>query len=67
MQQDRLFRLAPEALTLHAHYVGGSGWQLRVAVRAQGDQWSDEAWVHYDHLTTQELLDTIEGDLSSRL
>lgn len=67
MLQQHLPTLAPEALVLQADYVGGSGWHLQIAIRAQFERWGDSTWTHYGGLTTEEMLQTIEDHLSSRL
>lgn len=59
MDQQRLFRLAPEAFHLQATYVAGEGWRCTAGLRRQGESWDDSPRVVYDHLTTPELLDVI--------
>lgn len=67
MAQNRLFALAVEAVTLQALFIAGEGWHLQIGVRRQAEPWGDQAWVHYDHLNTAEMLQVIEDHLSAVL
>lgn len=59
MIQERLFRLAPEAMHLQATYVHGEGWRVAAGLRRQDESWDEVERVVYDHLTTPELVDVI--------
>lgn len=65
--QQRLFRLAPEAIVVQAHFQPGEGWRLSLQVRRGDEGWADVAPGFYSHLTTPELLDVILADLSTQL
>lgn len=67
MTQQRLFRLAVEALVMNATYEPGQGWSLRCAERRQGEPWADECWTEYAGLTTSELLQVLSDHFGSRL
>ena len=65
--QTRLFRLAPEAVTIQAHFVGGEGWELLIRVRRGDETWDDSHQEHYSFLTTTELVDVLTADLAGAL
>lgn len=67
MQQDRLFRLAPEVVSFHAAFVGGEGWQVTIRMRRQGEHWDDAYEAHYSHLTTEELADVVCAEVCAQL
>lgn len=67
MQQERLFRLAVEAVVVQAHFVPGEGWRLHITTRRGDEEWSDAVARWYDRLTTPELADVLEADLRSEL
>lgn len=67
MQQERLFRLAPEAVTLSAHFVPGQGWSATWSVRRGDEQWSDAYRADYSSLSSAELVDVIEAEASELL
>jgi hypothetical protein len=66
-EQQRLFPLAVEVVNLHALHHAGEGWSVGIAARRQGEPWGDAAWTQYSHLSTAELIQTIEDHLSSVL
>lgn len=67
MQQERLFRLAVEAMHLQVTFEGASGWHLSVGYRRQDEEWSDAYRCDYDHLTTPELAQVMVEELSRAL
>jgi hypothetical protein len=67
MQQEKLFRLAYEAIALNAHYCHGEGWRLVVTARRQDETWDEAHQATYDRLTTDELADVICVEASDRL
>lgn len=67
MEQTRLFRLAPEAMTAQAHYRPGEGWVLVVRVRRGDESWEEASEGFYSHLVTSELLDVLQADLERAL
>lgn len=67
MREERLFRLAYEAINLTAVYEHGHGWRLRVVARRQDEQWDEAQLVEYSRLTTDELADVICVEASDRL
>lgn len=67
METMRLFRLAPEAVSVSAHFVPREGWTLTVVVR-RGDETFEEAHREtYGCLSTPELVDVLCADLSLAL
>lgn len=67
MHQLRMFRLAPEALTINAHHVGGEGWSLKVQMRRGDETWQDAYTEQYTHLTTAELVDVLDAVVTQTL
>ena len=67
MHQDQLFKLAPEALSVSARFVGGEGWSVVVAMRRQGEPGESAYRATYSHLGTSELADVIEREVASQL
>lgn len=67
MQQERLFRLAVEAINVQVTFVPGEGWSMRAGWRRQDECWSDAQRVEYSHLTTPELVDVIDAELGRAL
>lgn len=60
-------RWAPEAIVCQAHYEPGRGWAVYLRIRGGGQAWDEAPADLFDHLSTPELLDTIEGVLSRKL
>lgn len=67
MTQERLFRLAVEAMHLHVTFVPGDGWHFTVTYRRQGESWSDAYRVDYDRLSTSELADLLGEEVGGAL
>ena len=67
MQQERLFRLAVEAMHLQCTFEGSSGWRLNVAYRRQDESWPDAYRVCYSHLSSTELADALGEELTRAL
>lgn len=67
MRQDRLFRLAVEALGFNAHHEPGRGWRLAVVVRRGDEHWDDAHKELYEALSTPELADVIAEELARAL
>lgn len=65
--QARLFRLAPEALAISAHFEARAGWRVTVKVRRADEEWDEARSRVYSHLTTEELFDVIVADLAAGL
>ena len=56
MIEQRLFRLAPEAIVSTAVFDPGDGWRVTVTMRRQDEDWDTAATRRFDHLTTTELV-----------
>jgi len=65
--QERLFRLAVDAVTIQANHDAGEGWRLVVITKRQDEQWADAVRSEYSRLSTEELLDVIDSELAGRL
>ena len=65
--QERLFRLALEALSVRASYRPGKGWELVVNSRRGDETWEEAPSRTYTHLSTPELFDVIVADLERAL
>jgi len=63
MEQERLFRLAVDAINVHASHEGGRGWRVGIRARRGDEEWSDVAGRDYTYLSTDELLDVIAAEL----
>lgn len=66
-EQERLFRLALDALSVSARYVGGKGWEVVIQARRGAERWEEAEKRSYDHLTTPELMDVLCADLERAL
>jgi hypothetical protein len=67
MAQQRLFRLAVEAVHLTAVHTGADGWRLTVGYRRQDEPWSSAYRVDYDHLSSSELADIVGEEIARAL
>jgi len=67
MEQIRLFRLATEVIHIHSTFVAGEGWHVTFTSRRQDESWADTRPSTYSHLTTDELLQVIDAELSTAL
>jgi len=67
MQEQRLFRLAPEAVIISAYYEPAEGWRLRAVVRRQDESWSEAGESLYWRMTSQELVDVICEEVCGRI
>ena len=67
MIEQRLFRLAYEAISLSAVYVPGEGWRLTVVARRADEPWTEAHRATYSHLMTDELADVICCEAADRL
>lgn len=65
--QMRLMRGEAEALTLTAHYEPRCGWTFRLRLRHTLETWPEATDDRYDHLTTEELYDTLCAALAAQL
>ena len=65
--EQRLFRLAPEAVIASAHYVHGHGWLFVFKLRRGDESWEEAEEVRYSDLTTEELADVICATAESLL
>lgn len=61
--QERLFRLAVEALNVSAVHEWNRGWRVTIGARRQDEEWSDAGRRTYTYLTTEELFDVIVAEL----
>lgn len=67
-QEHRSLQLgAPEAVAVTASYVAGSGWQLAIGVRRQFQSWASASRGRYSYLTTEEMFEVIEAELTTEL
>lgn len=64
---DRLFFVAPDAISYSATYVHPEGWRLVASSRTSGEQFQASDRETYNALSTAELIDVILADLSTRL
>lgn len=64
MDQERLFRLAVEVVHVACYFEPGRGWRLEIGARHQGEGWVDADRQSYTCLSTDELVDTIDGALA---
>jgi len=67
MQEQRLFRLALEALVVNCFYEPSEGWRANVIAHRQGEPWSDAEESMYFRLSSAELMDVICEEVSRRL
>lgn len=67
MEQQRLYRLSVDALTISAHHELRKGWTLSIGARHGDETWAEVDWHKFDHLTTPELYDVICADLAKVL
>lgn len=67
MQQLRMFRLAPEAIVVSAHFTPREGWTASVQMRRQDELWSEVQPSVYGCLTTSELYDVLCAELERQL
>jgi len=67
MGQERMFRLAVDALSVSARYHGGHGWEVVIQVRRGEEKWEDAEKRAYDHLSTPELADVLCSDVCRAL
>jgi hypothetical protein len=63
MDQERLFRLAVEALTVSAHRDGYGRWHIALRARRGDEGWQDGYWASYELLTSAELVDVLAAEL----
>lgn len=67
-QEQKLFRLAVDAIMISAHYERGFGWVCVIKLRRGDEDWHENVeGDRYDGLTTEELVEVIDAHLSSRL
>jgi len=67
MDQQRLFRLAVEAIAVNAHRGPDGSWQLVIRTRRGDELWADVDGDTYDHLSTTELADVVSIVLAGEL
>jgi len=67
MNQQRLFRISPDAITISASFEHGAGWRVTFWSHARGVHETDSPSSRYDRLSTAELLQVVEDELSHRL
>lgn len=63
--EQQLFEGSVEAVIIGATWVPGEGWQLRLQVRRQFQDWQDARTELYDHLSTPELVDVLDASLGA--
>lgn len=61
--QERLFRLALEAVHVQMQFEVARGWKLVVGARRGDEEWPDAERREYTHLSTPELVDVLECEL----
>lgn len=61
--QMRLYRGAPEALTISCSWSLDGGWRATLACRRSGEGWDEADKASYDHLASAELLDVLLAEL----
>lgn len=66
MDQQRLFRLAPDAITFTARFEH-PGWTLNVHVHVPGEEAADAYHATYELLSTSELFDVIDVEAAKVL
>lgn len=66
-EQERLFRLAMEAITFQAHYRPGEGWTVRVRARRGDETWEQSREGVYSHLNAAELATAVACELETAL
>ena len=58
--QPRLFRLPIDELYVVGTWTGEDGWRFSLRARPEGGSWRDDGHrEEYDHLTTEEFLNTL--------
>jgi len=67
MEQQRLFRISPDAVTISASYEHGAGWRVTFWSHARGVHETDSPSSRYDRLSSTELLSVVDDELSRRL
>jgi hypothetical protein len=67
MEQQRLYRLAIEAVTWNAHRDHWGRWAVSLRARRQDEGWGDGEWRVYDGLTSAELADVQGAELERLL
>jgi hypothetical protein len=67
MSDQRLFDEPARVFHLGATFCEGRGWHLSVVAQRPGRSWDDSRPVTYSSLTTGELMDVIEQEVSSLL
>jgi len=65
--QPRLFRAAPDAIAVHAHWSWPEGWHLRVMVKRADETYRDCTKADYDGLSAAELIDALDAELGAAL
>ena len=65
--QERLFRLALDALNVHAIHMGRQGWRVSIGGRRGDEDWPAAQTRVYDFLSTPELFDVIVCELEQLL
>lgn len=63
--QQRLFRLALDAVAIDAHYEPPNGWSLNVRARRGDESWQEGHHATYRPLTSSELVDVIVAELET--
>lgn len=61
--QIRLWATPPEALSISAHWDYPDGWRVVITMRRVDQSWQGAYRHAYDHLTTPEMFDVIDGEL----
>lgn len=63
MDQERLFRLATEAVTFSAHRDALGRWAVTLRARRGDEDWDQGLWETYELLSSEELADVVEAVL----
>lgn len=63
--QERLFRLAHEAIAITARYDAGEGWFVTLHFRRGDETWEQARSSTYSHLSAYELYTAITHELET--
>lgn len=67
MDEMRLFDGGPLVLHIQATFSDGAGWRAGVILRREGECWEEAYRSEYSHLTTTELVDTLDAEIERHL
>lgn len=67
MDDQRLFRISPDAIAVTARFEHPDGWSLVVTSSAAGRFGRETRTERYDRLTSDEMLDAMTGAVQAHL